>query len=62
MLYCGMHMALDSIEIYKTKSYAIQSSKIMKKIHVTNLDQTYTDLLIGDFNRTKRLKIQDGFA
>lgn len=42
MLYCGMHLALDTNEIYKTKSFAIQSANIIKKIHVKNLDETYT--------------------
>lgn len=42
MLYYGMHMALECNEIYKTKSYAVQSTNAIKKIHITNLDQIYT--------------------
>ncbi len=43
-----MHLALDLNEIYKTKSYASQSSNNVKKIHVNKLDSIYVEQFLGD--------------
>ena len=51
-----MHLNVDPNEIYKSKSYAIQTADRLKKIHVTQLDQVYTEQFIADLNQTKKAR------
>ena len=52
----GMHLNADSLDIYKSKSYAIQTADRLKKIHVTQIDEVYTENFIVDLNQTKKAK------
>jgi hypothetical protein len=45
-----MHLNIDLTDIYKTKSYAIQTSDRLKKIHVSKLDRVYIEQFIADLN------------
>jgi len=45
-----MHLNIDLTDIYKTKSYAIQTSDRLKKIHVSKLDRVYVEQFIADLN------------
>jgi len=51
-----MHLNIDLANVYKTKSYAIQTSDRLKKIHVSKLDEVYVEQFIADLNQTKKGK------
>jgi hypothetical protein len=49
-----MHLSVGPTEVFKSKSYAIQTADRLKKIHVTHLDEIYTEQFIADLNQTKK--------
>ena len=51
-----MHLAVSPTEVYKTKSYAIQTTDRLKRIHVSKLDELYTEQFIADLNQTKKTR------